>query len=200
MGPPSDRQGSARTRIARRDDARTIAEFYLSASDGAAERVWSRHVRGDASVLDVGEQVFARTDGRLTCDHSIVVEDGEIIVGVMVAFPNDAEGASRRVDQLDRIPVDFPEWPAERMLHIAALVLRPDYRGQGLGEKLLNLAETEAATTGLAATTVIVPAHNEPGCQYLRDHGYMEFDRQDLPDQPRAGQSAQAILFAKYVG
>lgn len=200
MGAPSDPPVNARTRVARRDDARAIAELYLSASDGAAERVWSRHVRGDASVLDIGEQVFARTDGRLTCDHSIVVEDGGAIVGLMVAFANDAEGASRRVDQLDRIPVEFSEWPAERMLHIAAMMLQPDYRGQGLGAKLLTLAETEAATTGLTATTAIVPAHNEPGCQFLRDHGYMEFDRQDLPDPPRAGQPTRAILFAKYVG
>ncbi len=200
MSAPTNRNVDARTRVARQGDARTIAELYLSASGDVAQRVWSRHVRGDASVLDVGEQVFARAEGRLTCDHSIVVEVGETVVGMMVAFPNDAAGASRRVDQLDRIPVEFPEWPAERMLHIAAMVLRPDYRGQGLGEKLLNLAETEAATTGLAATTVIVPARNETGCQFLRDHGYMEFDRQDLPDPPRDGRSTQAILFAKYVG
>ena len=200
MGVSADRQINARIRVARRDDARAIAELYLSASDGVAERIWSRHVRGDASVLDVGTQVFARADGCLTCDHSIVVEDGEAIVGMMVAFPTGREGASRRVDQLDRIPVNFPEWPADRMLHIAAMVLRPAYRGHGLGTKLLNLAETEAATTGLGATTVIVTADNADGSQFLRDRGYMEFDRQDMPDRVRSGPVGRAILFAKYVG
>lgn len=200
MGAPAGPTANVRTRVARRGDARAIAELYQAASNGFADLVWSRHVSGDTGTLDVGEQVFARSDGRLTCDHSIVVEDGDAVVGMMVAFPSGADGGSRGIDQLDRLPIAFQEWPVERSLHIAAMILRPAYRGQGLGAKLLGLAETEAVTTGLGATTMIVPERNAGACRFLLERGYMEFDRQDLPAHPQVQPSGMAILFAKYVG
>ncbi len=185
-------------RVAQPADARAIAELFQSASDGIADLIWARHVRGDECLLDIGARAFARTAGRLTCDNSLVIDDGANVVGVVVTFPCGANGASRRIQQLDRIPVEFADWPAYRTLHIGVVAVRPDYQGRGFGARLLSLAETEATMTGLVATTIIAPARNARACRFLLANGYMEFGRQKLPNQPLVRQTGDAVLFAKY--
>src|SRR5688572_22420993 len=81
-------------RRATKEDARRIAELFQVCSGGVADYVWST-MRDDypgLSLLDIGERRYARENTPFSYQNCVVAEhDGRGVVGMLVAFPMEAE-------------------------------------------------------------------------------------------------------------
>ncbi len=185
--------------VARQADTQAIAELFRLEPERLVDFVSCSEPELNEAKLKTGAQAFSGHVDQLICDNSTVAAVGECVVGAMVAFLSGPEGATKRFKQLDRLPIGFSEWPALRTLHIGAITVRSEYRRLGLGTKLISLAETEAYTMGLAATSIIALAQDLDLCHFLIANRYMSFAREKLPSHPLVKQSGEAILFAKYV-
>lgn len=56
------------------------------------------------------------------------------------------------------------------------LSVNPDYRGQGIGAKLVLLAKTEAKKRGAKRMTVQALSQNERALKFYRTQGFTDFD------------------------
>lgn len=56
------------------------------------------------------------------------------------------------------------------------LSVHPDYRGQGIGAKLVQLAKAEAKKRGAKRMTVQALSENERALKFYRTQGFTDFD------------------------
>jgi len=95
----------------------------------------------------------------LEIDHYWVLEIDHRIIGCAALYPIDANHAE-----------------------LACLAIDPDYRGQSLGEELLNAIQTKAKHSGIH-TLFLLTTHTQ---HWFIEHGFIEGTPAQLPKQRQA--------------
>jgi len=120
--------------------------------------VYSRDPKGAGQPLP--EEVKARLIPGLRAHPTTVVLlafQGERAVGMAVCF------------------LGFSTFAARPLLNVHDLVVRPDQRGQAIGEALLAAAEAEARRRGCAKLTLEVQDDNHPARRLYARFGFTDF-------------------------
>ena len=81
--------------------------------------------------------------------------------------------------------------------YVNALAAYPEFRGQGLGTRLLSEAEAIAHGTGAAVVSLIVAEANEGAKRLYERTGYRESARRRLVPFPGLGHSGDWVLMTK---
>ena len=151
-------------RPARKEDCRRIAELDYIASAGAVEFLF-RDLVPDASPVDVVTYSLEKDDDPHSYRNTIVAEHDGKVIGMALSYPakfHEITDEMREFFPADRLEhfKDFFSSRVDDSYLLDALCVEEDYRGQGIGERLIDLTKTKALKEDYHALSLIVFADN----------------------------------------
>jgi ribosomal protein S18 acetylase RimI-like enzyme len=157
------------------DDAGVLAELINYAGEGLPLYLWGEMTEPGEAAWDVGRRRAAREEGSFSYRNATIIEHDGQCAGCLVGY--------EILDKPDPIPDDMPsmfvplqelENQAPGTWYINVLAVRPQFRSQGLGTKLLALAEETAHGLGMRGMSVIVSDANLGAYRLYKRLGYNE--------------------------
>ena len=130
-------------RPALKSECRTIASLYSISSDGVADYIWTKLAAFGEDMLDVGQRRYEREDTVFSYKNCVVVELEGKIVNMIVAFPMEVDEDSPDTE-IDPVLLPYSKLEEDNSYYICGMAVFPEYRGHGLGSRMLALAETQA--------------------------------------------------------
>lgn len=181
-------------RPAEKNDCRTIAELYQLSSDGVSDYIWTKLAEPGEDLIDVGQRRYEREDSVFSYRSTTIVECDGKIAGMLVAFPMIVDE-----DYVEEDPVLVPYSVLEEpeSFYICAMAVFPDYRGQGIGHQLLQLAEKKAKEHGLEKLSLIVFERNDGAKRLYERTGYREAAREAVVPHPLIHHGGDALLMVR---
>lgn len=187
---------NATVRQATKADCAAIARLYSISSDGVADYIWTKLAEPGEEILDVGRRRYEREDTAFSYQNCTVVEvDGEV-AGMLVAFPMHVDPAAT---ESDPVLAPYSELEEDKSYYICGMALFPEHRGQGIGTRLLALAEEHARDMGYGKLSLIVFEQNADAKKLYERGGYREVRRAAIYPHPLIHYTGHAILMVKEV-
>jgi ribosomal protein S18 acetylase RimI-like enzyme len=181
-------------RQARKSDCRTIAELYRMASDGVSDYIWTNLAETGEDLLDVGQRRYEREDTVFSYRNASIVECESGIAGMLVAFSIIVDESYVEDDPI-LAPYGLLEEPDS--FYICAMAVFPEYRGRGIGHRLLDLAEEKARNQELNKLSLIVFEQNEGARRLYESYGYVETAREAVVPHPLIHHEGDALLMVR---
>ena len=164
-------------RPAAREDAPALAELVNLAGEGLPLHLWRSMARAGEDPWAVGRGRAQREEGSFSYRNAVVAEavDGRI-AACLIGYP--LPDAPEKIDY-DRTPAMFvPLQELENLAggtwYVNVVATFPDYRNQGLGTRLLGLAEDIAGRLGKRGLSLIVADANAAARRLYARSGYRE--------------------------
>jgi ribosomal protein S18 acetylase RimI-like enzyme len=186
-------------RPARKEDARALAQLIDIAGEGFGTYLWSQAAGPGENALDVGMRRAQRDEGGFSYRNAIVALSGGEIAGLLLGYrladPYDT-GDLDRLPELIRPLVEL-ESIAPASWYVNALAAFPEFRGKGLGTRLLGEAEQIARKVKAPALSIIVAEANEGAKRLYLRCGYVETARRRLVPFPGLPHGGDWLLLTK---
>jgi ribosomal protein S18 acetylase RimI-like enzyme len=192
-------------------DGIAAAELLLEIPGGLVEMLGDR-----AAARPVARAAFRSRRSVLGFDRAMVADEGGRVVGLMVAVPG-GEWARRRVPtgmamlrgagprhawrvfrrgRLEEMLV--PPVPLDA-LHVVALSVAPDRRGNGIGSQLLNDAARQAEEGRFARVTLDVGGRSVGAIRLYERRGFVPVSSHERPAR-RGLPAASSVRMERVVG
>ncbi len=172
-------------RWAKTEDCYRLAELAQMSSSGVIDYVWSTLNDPDLSLLEIGEQRFAREDTDLSYRNCVVAEIDDDVAGMLVSFV-DANSVTdymkppvSKTDEPD-VLAPYRELEVPDSYHICEMALLPQYQSQGLGTRMFEIAKGLARERGCAELSLLVFEQNVGAVQLYERLGFKEIDRRPV--------------------
>lgn len=182
---------------AQKSDCRVIASLYSISSDGVADYVWTKLAQSEENILEVGQRRYERENTFFSYQNCTLAVQGDKILGMLVAFPLFVDETAEPEE--DPVLMPYSKLEEDNSYYICGIALFPEYRNQGIGTKLMKLAETHAITKGLAKLSLIVFEQNTVAKRLYECLGYQEVTREKIVPHPLIHYSGDAILMVKEI-
>ena len=188
----SNTKSAPTIRAASLADAAAMAVLVDIAGEGVPNRLWLEMAESGRSALELGRERARREEGGFSYRHTIVaMVDDEIaacLIGYLLDDPYDLTG-------LDNLPEPFRplvrlEAKAPGTWYVNVIATFPEYRNQGLGARLLEVADDQTREAGASASSIIVGSWNEGAARLYSRCGYRAVAREPaiLPEAyPQTG-------------
>jgi len=169
-------------RWAQKEDCYRIAELFSMSSGGVADYVWSTLGIPDQTLLEIGEQRYAREGTEFSYQNCVVAEVDGDVAGMLVSFPieeaepGEAEPASNEPDVL----APYQELEVPGSYYICGVALLPQYQSQGLGSRLCEIAKGLARERGSDVLSLLVFEQNVGAVQLYERLGFKTIDRRPV--------------------
>ncbi|MBP2234854.1 ribosomal protein S18 acetylase RimI-like enzyme [Sinorhizobium kostiense] len=159
-------------RVATEADARELADLVNFAGEGLPLYIWEGLAMDGQDPWEVGR---ARQMEKVREGQIVVVDFGDGAVASLTGYPIGSEPRPTGEDfpALFR-PLQELENKALESWYVNVLACYPEHRGQGLGSRLLDLAEQIAREGALCRMSVIVASNNVGARRLYERHGYEE--------------------------
>jgi len=157
------------------DDATVLAELVDYAGEGLPLYLWGQMAEPGEAAWDVGRRRAARAEGSFSYRNATIIEHDIQCAGCLIGYeiPNNPEPVPNDMPAMF-VPLQELENLAPGTWYINVLAVRPQFRRQGLGTRLLGLAGERAEALGTRGLSVIVSNANT-GARRLYEHcGYKE--------------------------
>ncbi len=167
------------------DDAEALAKLIDTAGEGIPSWLWSQSATANQSPLEVGMERARREAGGFSYRHAVVSRIGTDVAGMLLGYP------------IEQAPDDDPaELPApiapfvalERhsvgTWYINALAVFPEYRGHGIGTRLMGQAKLRAQQAGLRRLSIQVYAQNHGAVRLYERLGYGVIAKEPVREHP----------------
>ncbi len=187
---------SCHYRPARKADCRKIAELYRISSDGVADYVWQKIAEPGEDPLEVGRRRYEREDSLFSFKNCTVVEQDKKVLGMLVAFPMHVDP-----EEVENDPVLAPysKLEEDNSYYVCGVALFPEYRGLGIGSRLMAIAERQAEEKGYAKLSLIVFEQNAAAKSLYERIGYAEVAREAIVPHPLIHYTGDAVLMVKNI-
>lgn len=149
-------------RKARPEDSPKLAELMNIAGHGIPAYLWGEMAASNEDVMAFGARRVARTEGDFSYTNAHVAVYQDVIVGMLLGYklPDPYElGSLEEVPAAVR-PLVQLEALAPGSWYINAIATDSSYRGQGVGKRLMRLAEKLAVDSGAETMSWIVAEDN----------------------------------------
>lgn len=186
-------------RPARKSDCGAIARLYSISSDGVADYIWSCLAEPGQALLDVGRRRYEREESQFSFRNCRVVTAGDDVAGMLVAFPIE-EGPVEDDPDPDPVLAPYSRLEDPGSYYICGVALFPEYRGQGLGTRLMAIAEEDALERSLPRLSLVVFECNQGALRLYDRLGYVETARATVVPHPLIRVSGDAILMVRNLG
>jgi ribosomal protein S18 acetylase RimI-like enzyme len=186
-------------RPARKSDAAALAILIDIAGEGLPAFLWSQMRSPGQSVLEVGRVRAARAEGGFSYRNATVAEvDGEVaacLIDYRLDDPYDAGPLDALPDFVR--PLVMLEAKAPGSWYVNALATFPEFRGQGIGARLLALAEERGLTHKATSISVIVASENAGAMRLYARTGYRDIARAGVVTYPGCAHGGDWVLMVK---
>jgi ribosomal protein S18 acetylase RimI-like enzyme len=187
-------------RAATRADAAALAVLVDIAGEGLPAYMWSTLAVPGQSVLELGRERAGRdSGGGFSWKNAVVAEvDGEVaasLVGYRLDDPYDLVGLAEIpaiVQPLVKLEAKAPgSW------YVNVLATFPEFRRQGIGARLLAIAEERAREERAPSLSVIVASWNAPAARLYTSAGYAGLARETALHYPGCPHQGDWVLMIK---
>jgi ribosomal protein S18 acetylase RimI-like enzyme len=163
-------------RPARTSDASDLAVLVDIAGEGGPNYMWSLLAAPGQSTLEIGRERARREEGGFSYRNAIIAETGGEVAASLIGYRLDDPYDVTGLDELPELvrPLIRLEAQAPGSWYINVLATFPEFRGQGIGTKLLEVAEAKGREEGASAMSVIVGSWNEGAARLYTRAGYAE--------------------------
>ena len=172
-------------RRATRKDARALAELIEYAGHGIPGYLWSRSAKEGQPPIEVGIERVLREEATFSYRNAVVAEVGGRVAAMMLAY-RLPEHSDVNLDELPDFlrPLEELELKVPGTFYINALATYPEYRGLGLGTRLLEAAHALASEAGCSELSLEVFEQNEGAARLYERYGYREVARLPAVSHP----------------
>jgi ribosomal protein S18 acetylase RimI-like enzyme len=188
-------------RPARKSDAAAIAILADIAGEGMPSYIWSLMSEPGQSAMEVGRARALREEGAFSYRNVQVAEvDGEVaacLVDYRLDDPYDT-GDPAALPEVVR-PLVALEAKAPGSWYVNVLATFPEFRGRGIGARLLVLAEERGRAQGAKATSMIVASENEGAIRLYARTGYRALARMPAVKFPGCSHGGDWVLMVKSI-
>lgn len=191
--------GEMHIRPARRDDAEHLARLINIAGEGIPRWSWSQSARQPEQWLQVGAQRAAGEEGNFSWRNAWVVEQGGEVAAMLLGY---VQPDPYPLDDLAQLPAAVQplvelEALAPGSWYVNAVAAYPQYRGQGLGTRLLAVAEGMARLGGTRTLSIIVAEQNHGAVALYERCGYVRAERRPIIPFPECEYQGDWLLLIK---
>jgi len=188
-----------RFRQALKKDASFIAELIAISSDGVALIEWTEEAEKNAEVsaLEVGARMYANDHGDYSYRNAVIAEVNGKAVGMLLSFPmGERQSVMPTAPPFDGSDVFAPYkyLEAPNSWYICGVALLPEYRGQGIGTKLLDIARQHACNHGFDKLSLVAFEQNVGSVRLYKRNGYHVVDRAPIVAHPLIHYTGDALL------
>ena len=172
-------------RWAQKEDCYRIAELFSMSSGGVADYVWSTLGIPDQTLLEIGEQRYAREGTEFSYQNCVVAEVDGDVAGMLVSFPIEegeaapAEPEAPASNEPD-VLAPYGELEVPGSYYICGVALLPQYQSQGLGSRLCEIAKGLARERGNDELSLLVFEQNVGAVQLYERLGFKIIDRRPV--------------------
>jgi len=181
------------------DDAAHLAEFINMAGEGLPLYLWTKMADTGEDPWAVGRQRAQRTEGGFSYKNAVVMEaDGRVAAG-LIGYKLPDEPAPIDYDTMPAmfVPLQELENMAPGTWYLNVLATYPEFRGQGLGTRLLAVAEQLAAAAGAKGLSLIVFDTNTGARRLYERLGYREVDQRPIVKEDWDCPADNSVLLVK---
>ena len=181
-------------------DVPHLAYALMEASGGLVEAVYEGAIPERSASLIV-EHLFSRPNTTTAFTNCSVAESEGRVLGSIHAFPMDAmgEGPADPLLRDDRLYLyePFEHMHADGSYYIMAVAVYPEFRGSGIGRRLIAEAETAAKAKGFKEASLNVFAENQGAVRLYEALGYKERARQPVIGHDRIRYRGDYLLMTR---
>ncbi len=182
-------------RAAIREDSPRIAELFSISSDGVVDYVWSILAPEYPGLepIEIGALRYAREDNNFSYTNCVVAEREGEVIGQLCAYPVEAN-AEEPDGPIDPVLEPYVRLEIPGTLYISSLAVLDEFRGRGLGTKMLSIARDQARERGLDALSLIVFEQNTGALRLYQREGFREVDRAPVVPHRLIHHTGDALL------
>ena len=177
-----------------------LASALMEASGGLTEAVYEGAIPGRSTDLIV-EHLFSRPNATTSFANCLVAENEERVLGSIHAFPMDdmADSPADPLLREDRLYLyePFEHMHADGSYYIMAIAVYPEFRGSGIGRRLIAEAEAAAKAKGFTETSLNVFAENQGAVRLYEALGYRESGRQPVVGHEKLRFGGDCLLMTR---
>ena len=182
-------------------DAPILARLDDLASDGIASYVWSLWAEPGDDPLGYGRRQIEREDSAFSYHNAVVAEVDGQVAGMLLGYrqpdPYETGHSAALPDVLE--PIIALEAMAPGSWHVNSFAVLPNWRGRGLGTRLLTKADALARDSGARTASVIAAEANGRAVDLYRRHGYAPAARRPIVLHPGGRYAGDWVLLTKAV-
>ena len=191
----------ATLRPARKSDAVALAALIDIAGEGIPVYLWYLMKAPKQSVFEFGRGRAARDEGNFSYKNATVAEfDGEVVAGLVdyrLADPYEI-GDLAELPEVIR-PLVLLESKVPGSWYINILATFPEFRGLGIGARLLALAEERGRAHAAPYASMIVASENDGALRLYARSGYQETARALVVGYPGCAHGGEWVLMVKTI-
>ncbi len=187
-------------RPASADDSRFIAEMIDISSDGVALLEWADRAKmeGGRTALDIGAAMYAAEEGDYSYRNCRLAEVAGRRAGMLLSFPlqarDPADAASPPPFDGSDVFAPYKYLEAPGTWYVCGVAVPAEFRGQGIGTRLMQIAGQLAREHGHDRLSLVVFEQNTAALRLYRQLGYEVIDRAPIVPHPLIRASGDALL------
>tara|TARA_R110000787_G_scaffold186397_5_gene298060 strand:+ start:4860 stop:5474 length:615 start_codon:yes stop_codon:yes gene_type:complete len=186
-------------RPATRADVHVIAALFRISSEGVADYLWST-LKGPEfeglDLVDIGALRYGREGVDFSYQNCDIAEiDGEP-VGMLHAYPM-GDDVGHVDDDIDPVLRPYAELEEPRSLYVSGLALFDDYRGSGIGTRLLDFAYKRTRAEGLKKINLLCFEQNQGAYRLYKREGFKDAARRAVVPHPMIHNTGDVVLMVR---
>jgi ribosomal protein S18 acetylase RimI-like enzyme len=186
-------------RMGRIEDAAAMAELVNYAGEGLPVYLWAKSAEPGETAWDVGRRRAERDEGAFSYRNAYVIEADGACAGCLIGYLQPKE--PEPIDYASMPPMFVPMQELENLApntwYVNVLAVFPQYRRQGLGSKLLDLAEELAREAGMPGMSIIIDDANLGARRLYEGRGYRETASRPMVKETWENDGENWILLTK---
>ena len=183
------------------EDAAQLAELMNAAGEGLPAWLWSQMAGPAEDAMTFGAQRVAGTDSGFSYRNAHVAELDGAIAGMLLGYQLDNPYDVSALDDCPEVirPLLELESQVPGSWYINAIATVPAVRGQGIGSRLMRLAEDLAIRSGSTTLSLIVAKDNDVAVRLYKHLGYAPVALRPIIDFPGCHHSGDWVLMTRDV-
>jgi ribosomal protein S18 acetylase RimI-like enzyme len=187
-------------RPATKGDSLRIAELFSISSDGVVDYVWSTLAPDYPGLapVEIGAVRYASEEGNFSYTNCVVAEREWAVIGQLCTYPVETHRAEPD-EPVDPILEPYGRLEIPDTLYVSSLALFDEFRGMGLGTKLLSIARDQARERGFDALSLLVFEQNTGALRLYRREGFREVNLAPVVPHPLINHTGDVLLMTAEV-
>lgn len=181
------------------DDAPALAELVNLAGEGLPFYLWSKLAEPGEDAWAVGRSRALREEGSFSYRNAVIAELGGATAGCLIGYPLATAPVQTDMSSLPPmfVPLQELENLAPNTWYLNVVAAFPEFRGRGVGSRLLECAEEAALEADRPAVSLIVADANVAARRLYERRGYREMARRPMVKEQWQNDGREWVLMVK---
>lgn len=180
------------------EDADTLAKLINYAGEGLPYYLWEKMAEAGETPWDVGRRRAQREEGSFTYKNATVADvDGEAAACLIGYVIGDEPVPIDETMPPMFVPLQELENLALSTWYVNVLAAQPHFRGQGIGTRLMDVAEQRAKDAGCAGLSIIVSDANTGARRLYERCGCVERATRPMVKEDWPSEGENWVLLTK---